>query len=76
MEVRYSPDENGFKRMTTNELREKFIIKLFEKDKIPMVYSDIDRSITASAVPVKKQLELKASKKEMAANYFAERREI
>ncbi|MEN8194601.1 MAG: 5-dehydro-4-deoxy-D-glucuronate isomerase, partial [Bacteroidota bacterium] len=72
MEVRYSPDEKGFKRMTTDELREKFIIKLFEKDKILMVYSDIDRSITASAVPVKKQLELKASKKEMAAKYFAE----
>lgn len=76
MEVRYSPDEKSFKRMTTEELREKFIIKLFEKDKIPMVYSDIDRSITASAVPVKKQLELKASKKEMAAKYFAERREV
>jgi 4-deoxy-L-threo-5-hexosulose-uronate ketol-isomerase len=76
MEVRYSPDEKGFKRMTTEELREKFIITLFEKDKIPMVYSDIDRSITASAVPVKKQLELKASKKEMAAKYFTERREV
>ena len=76
MEVRYSPDEKGFKRMTTEELREKFLIKLFAKDRIPMVYSDIDRSITASAVPVKKQLELKASKKEMAAKYFAERREI
>jgi 4-deoxy-L-threo-5-hexosulose-uronate ketol-isomerase len=76
MEVRYSPDEKGFKRMTTEELREKFIVKLFAKDKIPMVYSDIDRSITASAVPVKKQLELKASKKEMAAKYFTERREV
>ncbi len=76
MEVRYSPDEKGFKRMTTEELREKFLIKLFDKDKIPMVYSDIDRSITASAVPVKKQLELKASKKEMAAKYFTERREV
>ncbi len=76
MEVRYSPDEKGFKKMTTEELREKFLIKLFAKDRIPMVYSDIDRSITASAVPVKKQLELKASKKEMAAKYFAERREI
>jgi len=76
MEVRYSPDEKGFKQMTTEELRETFLIKLFEKDKITMVYSDIDRSITASAMPVKKQLELKASKKEMAAKYFAERREV
>ena len=76
MDVRYSPDEKGFSQMTTRELRDAFIIPLFEKDKIPMVYSDIDRSITGSAVPVKKALELKATKKEMAADYFAERREV
>jgi len=40
------------------------------------VYSDVDRSITGSAVPAGKILELKASKKDMAADYFAERREI
>lgn len=77
MEVRYSPDKNGFKRMTTDELRKTFLIdSLFAEDQIPMVYSDIDRSITGSAVPVKKSLHLAASKKEMAADYFAERREI
>jgi len=76
MEVRYSPDKNGFKRMTTEELRKAFLIKLFVKNKIPMVYSDVDRSITGSAVPVGKTLKLTASKKEMAAKYFAERREI
>jgi len=62
--------------MNTDELRKNFLISLFQKDKIPMVYSDIDRSITGSAVPVKKSLKLTATKKEMAANYFAERREI
>lgn len=41
-----------------------------------MTYSDIDRSITGSAVPSGKVLKLTASKKEMAAEYFAERREI
>ena len=77
MEVRYSPDQNGFKKFTTDELRKSFLIeKLFEKNKIPMVYSDVDRSITGSAVPSGKNLKLTATKKDMAANYFAERREI
>lgn len=77
MEVRYSPDQNGFKRFTTEELRKSFLIEsLFEKNKIPMVYSDIDRSITGSAVPAGKVLKLTASKKEMAADFFTERREL
>ncbi len=77
MEVRYSPDKEGFKKLTTEELRKSFLIdSLFVKNQIPMVYSDVDRSITGSAVPVGKTLKLTASKKEMAANYFTERREI
>lgn len=77
MEVRYSPDQNGFKRMTTEELREAFLIdSLFTINEIPMVYSDIDRSITGSAVPMGKKLKLTATKKEMAAEYFCERREL
>ncbi|MEJ5350185.1 MAG: 5-dehydro-4-deoxy-D-glucuronate isomerase [Melioribacteraceae bacterium] len=77
MEVRYSPDQNGFKRMTTEELRKSFLIEnLFIEDEIPMVYSDIDRSITGSAVPKNQSLKLTATKKEMAAEYFCERREV
>jgi len=77
MDVRYSPDQNGFKKFTTEELRKSFLIdSLFVQNIIPLIYSDIDRSITGSAVPVGKTLRLTASKKEMAAEYFAERREI
>ncbi len=77
MQVRYSPDQEGFKKFTTNELRKSFLIEsLFQKNKIPMVYSDIDRSITGSAVPSGDILKLVATKKEMAADYFAQRREI
>ncbi len=77
MDVRYSPDKNGFKKMNTDELRETFLIdSLFAKNKIPMTYSDIDRSITGSAVPSGKTIKLAASKKEMSANYFTERREV
>lgn len=77
MEVRYSPDKEGFKRFTTEEVRNSFLIdKLFLKNQLTVVYSDVDRSITGSAVPVGKTLKLTASKKEMAADYFTQRREI
>ena len=77
MDVRYSHDQKGFKQFSTDELRQSFLIDgLFQKNKIPMVYSDVDRSITGSVVPSGKSLKLEASKKEMSADYFLERREI
>ncbi len=77
MQVRFSTDPAGFRSMTTEELRKSFLIDgLFVPDEIPMVYSDINRSITRSAVPVKGALKLLGTKKEMAAEYSAECREI
>ena len=77
MDVRFSTDPKGLRGMTTEELRKSFLIDhLFVPDDMPMVYSDIDRSITGSAVPVKGPLKLLGTKKEMASEYFAERREI
>jgi 4-deoxy-L-threo-5-hexosulose-uronate ketol-isomerase len=77
MDMRFTTDPKGFRTMTTDELRKLYLIhNLFAPDDVPMTYSDIDRSITGSAVPVKKSLKLLATKKEMAADYFAERREI
>jgi 4-deoxy-L-threo-5-hexosulose-uronate ketol-isomerase len=77
MDVRFSTDPKGFRAMTTEDLQKSFLIDhLFAPDDIPMVYSDIDRSITGSAVPVKSTLKLLGTKKEMAAEHFAERREI
>jgi 5-keto 4-deoxyuronate isomerase len=77
MDVRYTTDPKGFRVMTTDELRKSYFIDtLFVPDEVPMTYSDIDRSITGSAVPVKKTLMLLSTKKEMAAEFFAERREV
>jgi 4-deoxy-L-threo-5-hexosulose-uronate ketol-isomerase len=77
MDVRFSTDPKAVQSMTTEELRTLFLIDgLFCPDAVPMVYSDIDRSITGSAVPAKGELRLLSTKKEMAAEYFAERREI
>ncbi|MGA2624937.1 MAG: 5-dehydro-4-deoxy-D-glucuronate isomerase [Bacteroidota bacterium] len=77
MDVRFSTDPQSFSRMTQEELREMFLIEsLFVRDSVPMVYSDIDRAVTGSAVPAKRPLKLLSSRKEMAAEYFAERREV
>jgi len=77
MEIRYHADEIRYQTMNTNELRQSFLLEnLFEKGKIILVYSNLDRAIIGSAVPIEQSLQLEASKKEMAAEYFAERREI
>ena len=76
MEVRYSPDPVRFCRMTTQEVRDNFLIEsLFKPDVIEMVYSDVDRAITGSAVPVKGELAL-TSAEELRADYFCQRREL
>lgn len=76
MELRYVADPVRFQRMTTGEIRESFLIeKLFSIDEIYLLYSEVDRAIVGSAVPVKGQLALKASK-ELGVEYFCERREV
>ncbi len=76
MEVRYIADPIRFQRMTTNEIRESFLVeKFFQPDSIYLLYSEVDRGIIGSAVPGQKKLTLSASK-ELAADYFCERREI
>jgi 4-deoxy-L-threo-5-hexosulose-uronate ketol-isomerase len=77
MKVCYSVSPEQAKRMTTEETRKTFLIdSLFQEDAVEMIYSEIDRAIVGSAVPNHSSLLLEANKKEMAAEYFAERREI
>jgi 4-deoxy-L-threo-5-hexosulose-uronate ketol-isomerase len=76
MEVRYLPDPAHFCRMTTEEIRENFLIEsLFKPDSIEMVYYEVDRTIVGSAVPVSQRLEL-TSADELRADYFCQRREL
>ena len=75
MEIRHSVYPEDVKRLTTEELRERFLIQgLFQPDEIKMVYSHVDRMITGSACPIK-PLTLEVGKG-LGTEYFLERREL
>ena len=76
MEVRDASNAKDVKYYTTDRLREEFhIANLFTKDNIRMVYSHTDRIIVIGMMPVMASLKLQAGK-ELAAEYFLERREL
>ncbi len=76
MEIRNASNPKDVKNYDTDRLREEFhISKLFTKDNIRMVYSHIDRIITAGLMPVYQELKLVGGK-ELASEYFLERREM
>ena len=76
MEVRDAANAKDVKYYTTDRLREEFhIANLFTKDNIRMVYSHTDRIIVIGMMPVFTTLRLEAGK-ELAADYFLQRREL
>lgn len=76
MEIRYSADIVRYKTMTNSELRDTFVVDtLFTPDSVPLTYSDIDRGVIGSAVPLTKALEI-PTHKDLASDYFAQRREV
>jgi 4-deoxy-L-threo-5-hexosulose-uronate ketol-isomerase len=77
MDIRYPSHPDRVKYYSTAQLRaESLITDLFNDDDVTMVYSHIDRIITGGACPVSKSLELTASKKDLGAEFFLERREV
>lgn len=76
MKVRYTADPIRFDRMSTEEIRESFLVDtLFAEDRISMVYSNADRAIVGSAVPATKTLSLESAP-ELRAETFCARREL
>jgi 4-deoxy-L-threo-5-hexosulose-uronate ketol-isomerase len=76
MESRSLPDAVRYPRLNTEELRAAYLIEdLFVPGKSKLVYTDIDRAVVGGIVPAGQKLALETSK-ELAANFFAERREI
>ncbi|MDP6613751.1 MAG: 5-dehydro-4-deoxy-D-glucuronate isomerase [Candidatus Marinimicrobia bacterium] len=77
MKIRYMPDQMSYVKMNSTELRKGFLVKkLFKPGELKLLYTNNDRAIVGSAVPLETTLELRASRKEMAAEYFNERREL
>lgn len=80
LDIRYSCNQKDFKRYTTNETREEFLInELFVKDELTATYSHVDRVITMGAMPVDKSIVLDDyidSNKYLGVEYVLERREI
>ena len=76
MDVRYTVGKNEYKRMTTQELRDAFLnTALYQPGKVNLMYCEVERGIAGFAVPTGKTLSLPAGK-ELASDYFCERREL
>lgn len=74
--MRYLPDATRYQRMTTDELREHFLLSgLFEPGEIRLEMTNLDRAIVGGAVPTGAALSLEATE-ELAADTFTDRREV
>jgi 4-deoxy-L-threo-5-hexosulose-uronate ketol-isomerase len=69
-------DPVRYARMTSEELRETFLLEgLFTPERIDLAYVDLDRTVIGSAVPTVSALSLE-TQPELRAEYFLERREL
>jgi len=76
MKKRYIPCASAAKKMTTQELRQSFLIDdLFENGRLNLYYTDCDRAVIGGAVPLETPLKLESAD-ELRAQYFCERREF
>lgn len=76
MKVLYAHHPEDFKKYGTEKIREEFMMEtVFSPDQVELTYSHVDRIIYGGAMPVGKTLTLDAGK-ELAAEYFLERREM
>lgn len=75
-DVRYANHPDDSKNYDTDRLRRNYhISNLFEADSINLTYSHQDRIIAGGIMPVESELRLESCK-ELAAEYFLERREL
>jgi 4-deoxy-L-threo-5-hexosulose-uronate ketol-isomerase len=69
-------DPVRYPRMTTEELRETFLLgALYEPGKIQLNYVDLDRSVVGFAAPIDTAIALPTDA-DLRATYFTERREL
>ena len=59
MDIRYSCNQRDFKRYTTQETRDEFLITgLYKADEVVSVYSHVDRMVTFGCMPVNEVVSL------------------
>lgn len=76
MKVLYAHHPEDFKKYGTEKIREEFMMEtVFSPDKVELTYSHVDRIIYGGAMPIEQTITLDAGK-ELAAEYFLERREM
>lgn len=76
LNIRYASRPEDAKHYTTDTLRKEHLIeKLFEKDEALLTYSHYDRIIAGGVMPVDTRVRLTGGK-ELASEYFLERREL
>jgi 4-deoxy-L-threo-5-hexosulose-uronate ketol-isomerase len=61
--------------MTTRELRDEFLVDLFEPGNLNLLYCEVERAVIGAAWPVEGSLALEAGK-ELASDFFCQRREV
>ena len=80
MDIRYSCNQRDFKRYTTQETRDEFLITgLYQPDQVVSVYSHVDRMVTLGCMPVHEVVSIDKGLDVWAnfgTTYFLERREI
>ena len=80
MDIRYSCNQRDFKRYTTEETRNEFLIQnLYVPNEVVAVYSHVDRMVTLGCMPTTEEVSIDKGI-DIWANfgtcYFLERREI
>ncbi|HQV87357.1 MAG TPA: 5-dehydro-4-deoxy-D-glucuronate isomerase [Chitinophagaceae bacterium] len=76
MQIRFQNSPAETKQMTTEQLRENFLVQnLVQDDTIQLVYSHYDRVIIGGVKPVNKTIAL-PNHPELKADYFLQRREL
>jgi 4-deoxy-L-threo-5-hexosulose-uronate ketol-isomerase len=76
MDIRYAMHPEHLKSLDAEALRKHFLVEgLFEKDRLKMVYSHIDRIIVGGVCPVQESVRLEVTKA-LGVDYFLQRREV
>lgn len=80
MDIRYSCNQRDFKRYTTEETRNEFLITgLYQADEVVAVYSHVDRMVTFGCMPVNETVSLDKGIDvwhNFGTHFILERREI